>query len=1357
MDHVTNFSQLDQLDRSEDSDLIDDEEEAIYSISTQLYPSDGKADYRTRNSKADPFQRTTVVDRDGVVSIRCKILDVVHGTMSPDNPTSFATLNVFKCAFISRRHSRRASSADVELVFKGRGAGAPDPEVVEIAPQGKFCLMPETEENTVTREVSGGVTVPLVGGPGAEGMLKWQEVGVRQKKKYTTVIGEARLLGRNEGEDDSAAWTLLENPITCDGVPEALTGAILLKRRDGFSHFQCDFSITVKTDRWTAFANFFKSLPLDDPILFDPRLPPTNKLMIYATNSLANISLRDFENINIMKIKTASVPLPSTDPDADYESDNSEGSEYYSGIDDQPEENLLARLENELAEKIWDFQGRKDDQSRKQREELLSKFFSQHSSTIRSKTPHFLENIFHILARIREPRISKLKLLVYWVVQHHWQLLTEHDRQGMTGFHLAIQSENHKLVRYLLDAYTKYHKADESGIENILGATYHENNSLHLAMKDMTPILGKMKQSGQLEAIIKLIDNASTKILTTKNEHGFTPLHLAVEAKKCTPQQLIIIKKLVERCDASLDVRGGKDGTYFSPYQYLMRTYQELPELLGVGTGSSTRNANLKSKNTDDGRMKAATKSPLDQIGRVKRMYSAEKPRNQVYSSELTPTQEVSDHPSSITDTNQYRSRSENLSSYPVKGGQGSNNFQKPDSGETPGQRSNNTQSLQTKPTMDGPKTSLDGNTSVLSREQQTQFSTTMAAAQMTPGQKNSTKTKTNQTQDRATTESVNEIATFLKHVYLRKRSRHLALDFLYGGFSDRQIDFNLNGKKGEISEEDFTLGYQCAKLEDTLQSVCIPNLTIKPLPPIQPVGKPDDDIKLRQEHPSRRQPVVGRTDLGIIFDWLQNKAKVKKIIKLDVDDSNHPPHCDEAIEKATKPFDIEVWNWVKIDLCCDTIAKVAPKARHIMLYWSGNNAVLRGWSDSRNGLARLQYLEKVDVFLRSGVEGMERNAKNFKSFQDRLKLRQPRLTITLFDQENLVSATRIFVKKENALHNHKWLKCMDSFSGFIRNVRLSDSQTKSLKPIRIAIIDDGIDTTERKLHGRVSGGQCFCSQDESPSFCVSADGHGTTMAHQISRVFPFAEIISLKLDEHAQSNGTSQFSVRSAADAVQYAKKLNVSIINMSWSVEPTDANKDWLLDLRDSLMLADKNNILMFCAASDQGKTADKSYPGQYSRGPQSTLFKIGAATATGAEYHYVSLKDVDFLFPGRVVEKEQDEEVADSAASMRPKDRSSEGSSIATAFASGLAGIILYILQLVSCYYKDDEDVPAVARYYDRIRDNPRKMKEVFERLAATNMKFVEVWRAFETAENDWRAGGDKIEILSEICTKLLGGLV
>lgn len=106
-------------------------------------------------------------------------------------------------------------------------------------------------------------------------------------------------------------------------------------------------------------------------------------------------------------------------------------------------------------------------------------------------------------------------------------------------------------------------------------------------------------------------------------------------------------------------------------------------------------------------------------------------------------------------------------------------------------------------------------------------------------------------------------------------------------------------------------------------------------------------------------------------------------------------------------------------------------------------------------------------------------------------------------------------------------------------------------------------------------------------------------------------------------------------------------------------------------------------------------------------------------------------------------------------RPRDRSIEGSSLATAFASGLAGLILYMFQLMSFHYDNDENNDFVKMNESLMKD-PGKMKDIFGKLATDN-KFVEVRRVFENADEQLRTGGrdvlNRSKILSDICSKLM----
>lgn len=137
---------------------------------------------------------------------------------------------------------------------------------------------------------------------------------------------------------------------------------------------------------------------------------------------------------------------------------------------------------------------------------------------------------------------------------------------------------------------------------------------------------------------------------------------------------------------------------------------------------------------------------------------------------------------------------------------------------------------------------------------------------------------------------------------------------------------------------------------EDALQYVAIPKIRIE---------TPTEGPTAKRAH--RGRPLnegSGRRDLVRVFDGLRKRG-VKTILKVVVDDSLSPPHTDEAIEEALRNLDVEVWDWKKTDLCTEVIYNAAPRVREVHLYWGGNNAVLRGWSDD-GGLKRLSELQTV-------------------------------------------------------------------------------------------------------------------------------------------------------------------------------------------------------------------------------------------------------------------------------------------------------------------------------------------------------------------------------------------------------------
>jgi hypothetical protein len=106
----------------------------------------------------------------------------------------------------------------------------------------------------------------------------------------------------------------------------------------------------------------------------------------------------------------------------------------------------------------------------------------------------------------------------------------------------------------------------------------------------------------------------------------------------------------------------------------------------------------------------------------------------------------------------------------------------------------------------------------------------------------------------------------------------------------------------------------------------------------------------------------VGRKDMESFFKWLQEKG-VRNIIKVIVEDRFGVAHSDVSIEKALQNFDIEILDWRKIDLCPRTIREGCKNSvlQEIHLWWSGNNGMLRSWSEP-DGLVKLTRLKAIHL-----------------------------------------------------------------------------------------------------------------------------------------------------------------------------------------------------------------------------------------------------------------------------------------------------------------------------------------------------------------------------------------------------------
>lgn len=174
--------------------------------------------------------------------------------------------------------------------------------------------------------------------------------------------------------------------------------------------------------------------------------------------------------------------------------------------------------------------------------------------------------------------------------------------------------------------------------------------------------------------------------------------------------------------------------------------------------------------------------------------------------------------------------------------------------------------------------------------------------------------------------------------------------------FTERQTQLDLGeAENSSVSEEALMALLQSLEFENILQYVHIPRHPFSTKANSATSGDVSDNR-------TDTGAGAGRQDFKRIFDLLHEKG-VKKIIRLMVDDDEVCPHTDEIIEGLHR-FEIEDWEWKKVDISSVVLQKAAAHAQQVRLWSSGNHSVLRDWS-SCDGLKELK---RVRIFQPPGT-----------------------------------------------------------------------------------------------------------------------------------------------------------------------------------------------------------------------------------------------------------------------------------------------------------------------------------------------------------------------------------------------------
>jgi hypothetical protein len=165
---------------------------------------------------------------------------------------------------------------------------------------------------------------------------------------------------------------------------------------------------------------------------------------------------------------------------------------------------------------------------------------------------------------------------------------------------------------------------------------------------------------------------------------------------------------------------------------------------------------------------------------------------------------------------------------------------------------------------------------------------------------------------------------------------------------------------------------------------------------------------------------------------------------------------------------------------------------------------------------------------------------------------------------------------------------------------------------------------------------------------------------------------------------------------AIRDALDRDVDIVSMSWTLKLGNIKNNadsYLEDLNSAVADAKKDGKyppLMFCAASDDRPETSSRLDDDFHRkiaGYGLETFCIGAAESGGETWSNVTDKNyVDYVFPGVNINRVVDDSSLEASKREALTDNGDKtGSSIATAFAAGLAALLIHCTRLAIYHQK------------------------------------------------------------------------
>lgn len=193
-----------------------------------------------------------------------------------------------------------------------------------------------------------------------------------------------------------------------------------------------------------------------------------------------------------------------------------------------------------------------------------------------------------------------------------------------------------------------------------------------------------------------------------------------------------------------------------------------------------------------------------------------------------------------------------------------------------------------------------------------------------------------------------------------------------------------------------------------------------------------------------------------------------------------------------------------------------------------------------------------------------------------------------------------------------------------------------------------------------------------------------------------------------------------------------------MSWTIRypgPQHQSSPDFKELAAAVQMAQSKGILLFCSASDQGQDDAPTYPA-FKAG---AIFKIGGADVDGNLHTQVGGESkVDFIFPG-------DTMTTDNTSESLSQGQWFTGSSVATAFAAGLAAVILYCAQVRIANAGSQKEREICTAAFKTLKEHSG-METAFSAIGKSK-KYLPVWEVFDKSLKS-RSNIDELDFIANI---------